>query len=108
MITYEIVDSDVSKVKPMDEELLCEEIEELIEHFALTITQRTTLSTKKGCYHWHTKKGRQKGVLEVTYWPKHGRISLEIADNRKAEWNLKLIPEMAEQVAERYGGQVVV
>ncbi len=106
MITYEILENNLGSVKPMDEQFICDEIEELIERFALTITQRTTLSTKKGCYHWHTKKERQKGVLEITYWPKHGRLWLEIADNRKAEWNIELIAELAEELAERYGGQV--
>ncbi|SDM88605.1 hypothetical protein [Sediminibacillus halophilus] len=106
MITYEIFDSNLGNVKPMDEQFILDEIEELIGQFGLTITQRTTLSTKKGCYHWHTKKERQKGVLEVTYWPKQGRLWLEIADNRKAEWNTKLIAEFADELTERYGGRV--
>ncbi|MFD1021024.1 hypothetical protein [Thalassobacillus hwangdonensis] len=108
MLTYEVKDSDLHKVKPMDEEIICEEIEELAGRHGLKLTQRTTLSTKKGSYHWHFKKGKEKGVLEITYWPKRHQLWLDIHDNRRAEWNLEIIERLAEDLSEHFCGKVEV
>jgi len=107
MLTYEITDSKLKNVKPLDEELVCEQIEQTFDQYGLTMTQRTTLSTKKGCYHWHFKKGKEKGVLEITYWPKNHQLLLEIHKNRRAPWNEKAIVSLADNFCNQFGGEVV-
>lgn len=106
MLTYEIIDSNLDKVKLLDEELVCKKIEEMAKGQGLTMTQRTTLSTKKGSYHWHFKKGKEKGVLEVTYWPKRNTLWFDIHENRKVDWNIAVIGPLAESFAEIFGGRV--
>ncbi|SDK29926.1 hypothetical protein [Sediminibacillus albus] len=106
MLTYEIIESKLQDIKRLDDELVCREIEEVIANYHLTITQKTTLRTKKGSYHWHTKKEKQAGVLEITYWPQKGRLWLEIADNRLADWNHSLIEDAANCLAERFAGKI--
>ncbi|WP_181350418.1 hypothetical protein [Thalassobacillus sp. CUG 92003] len=107
MLTYEIEQSNLHQVKPLDHELICEEIEQLTTEAGLTMSQRTTLSSKKGSYHWHFKKGKEKGVLEITYWPKHHRLWLDIHDNRRAPWNIEAIKELAVVFTHHFGGTVV-
>lgn len=106
MLTYNVVSDKLNEVKPLDEEMVCSEIERITADFGLVVTERTTLSTKKGSYHWHLKKEKEKGVLEVTYWPKKGRFWIDIHDNRRAEWNMAVIEPLAETYAKYFGGKV--
>ncbi|WP_407272674.1 hypothetical protein [Radiobacillus sp. PE A8.2] len=106
MITYDVISKKLAEVKPFDEGIICDQIEEIIAEFQLTITQRTTLSTKKGSYHWHVKRGKQKGVLEITFWPAKGRLWLDIAENRRAPWNIEIITVVAEKLAYAFQGKI--
>lgn len=106
MLTYQVVSPKLHEIKPLDEEQVCEEIDRIAVDFELDLTQRTTLSSKKGSYHWHFKKGKEKGVLEITYWPKKSELRLDLHDNRQAEWNLAVIQPLAEAYAVLFGGEV--
>ncbi|HET7578808.1 MAG TPA: hypothetical protein VFK33_05965 [Bacillales bacterium] len=106
MLTYQVISPKLAEVKPLDEELVCEEIERMAGDFELEAPKRMTLSSKKGSYHWHFKKGKEKGVLEVTYWPKRSELLVEIHDNRRVDWNTALIEPLAADFAEYFGGSV--
>lgn len=106
MLTYRVMSERLNEIKPLDEEMVCAEIERIATGFALTVTERTTLSTKKGSYHWHFKKGQEKGVLEITYWPKRGEVLIEIHDNRRTEWNMAMIEPMAKAYADYFDGTI--
>lgn len=106
MLTYRVISPKLAEVKPLDEELVCEEIERIAGDFTLEAPKRMTLSSKKGSYHWHFKKGREKGVLEVTYWPKQSELLIEIHDNRRNEWNMAVIEPLAEAFAGYFCGEV--
>jgi predicted ATP-grasp superfamily ATP-dependent carboligase len=67
VIMYEISNSSLSQVELLDEERIIKEIEEIINQFQLEITQKSTLSTLKGCIHYHLKLGENSGVLELRY-----------------------------------------
>lgn len=107
MLTYEVVRSRLYEVKPLDEELICEDVEKLAKDYGLLITQKTTLSTKKGSYHWHFKKRNQRGILEITYWPQKSQFWLDIHDNRRSEWNIKLIEPLAASIADYFKGEIL-
>jgi len=108
MITYEITKSNLNAVKVMDEDLALHDIEEIIEQFGLTVTQKTTLSTLKGSIHYHLKHGKSSGLLEVTYWPKQKRLWVDIHNNRKAEWNEEMIKPFSDSLAHQFNGQVEI
>lgn len=109
MLTYHIIHSKLGKVKPMDwDTVVTEEIEETIKAFRLTITQRTTLITYPGSIHWHLKKGKEKGILEITCWPEEARLWIDIADNRRNKWNLELIEPFAQHLATLFKGKSVL
>lgn len=108
MITHEIINSKLSEVKLLDEEMVIREIEDIITDFNLTVTQKTTLSTLKGSIHYHLKLGKAAGLLELTYWPKKHRLWIEIHNNRLAEWNKAMITPFSERIAELFSGQVQI
>jgi uncharacterized membrane protein len=104
IITYEITNSILSNVNLLEEDFILNEIEGIITEFNLTITQKTTLSTMKGTVHYHLKRGKLPGILELTYWPQKKRLWIEIHDNRKSEWNQSIICSFAERIADRFSG----
>jgi hypothetical protein len=61
-------------------------VDEACERAGLTVTLRGTLAAYPGCVHWHVKKGREAGTLEITWWPKTGQLWFKIADNRNGHW----------------------
>jgi hypothetical protein len=104
---YEIINSSLSHAGLLEEDRIIKEIEEIISQFQLDITQKSTLSTLKGCTHYHLKIGKNAGVLELTYWPPKKRLWVEIHNNRQAEWNQTMIHPFSEALAERFSGILV-
>jgi hypothetical protein len=45
-----------------------------------------TLASFPGCTHWHLKRNRERGVLEITLWPAQSRLWLSVQDGRKGAW----------------------
>jgi hypothetical protein len=52
----------------------------------LRVSMRATLLAFPGSVHWHFKKGHQRGVLELTYWPARRRAWFSIHADRRAPW----------------------
>ena len=52
----------------------------------LRVAMKGTLAAHKGCVHWHLKRGKERGTLEVTLWPAQRRVWLSVHANRGAEW----------------------
>ena len=74
----------------------------MIEHTCiangLTCTLKGTLVGYPGCVHWHFKQGRQKGILEITWWEVERRLWFKVAQNRRGEWIEASIPLLKEQI----------
>jgi hypothetical protein len=75
-------------------------IERAIQNCDLHVTLKGTLKQFPGCIHWHIKKGRERGTLEVTRWPKQQRLWLTIQDGRTAPW----IPAAAQSLVDALSG----
>lgn len=70
---------------------------------ALVVTMKSTLKKFPGCTHWHFKTHKERGVLEVTWWPgrkgtKPSRLWLSAHNNRKADWMIDLIPRLKAEI----------
>jgi hypothetical protein len=52
----------------------------------LTTTLKTSLRKYPGCTHWHFKRGKQKGTLEMTYWPNQNKLWFTVRADRQADW----------------------
>jgi hypothetical protein len=60
-----------------------------------------TLSSCPGCIHWHFKRGREPGTLEITLWPRRHRAWISVHANRSAPWIDELLPRLRESLAQR-------
>jgi hypothetical protein len=49
-------------------------VEQVCASHDLTCTLKGTLVSYRGSVHWHFKRGRQTGTLEVTWWESKHRL----------------------------------
>jgi len=61
-------------------------IENCCAEMSLQIALKGTLSKYPGCIHWHLKQGKQRGTLEVTWWPTKQRLWFSIQAGRTGKW----------------------
>ena len=64
----------------------------------LTCALRGTLASYPGCVHWHYKKDRQKGTLEITWWDVEKRLWFKVAKGRTGEWIEDTLPKLKEEI----------
>src|ERR1700744_6724933 len=69
-------------------------IDSLCRAHGLSITMKATLAKYPGSIHWHLKRGRERGTLEITLWPRENRLWFSMQDGRQAEW----VMESAQQI----------
>jgi hypothetical protein len=62
------------------------DIEACCSAIGLTQTLSGALGKYAGCTHWHYKRGKATGVLEITLWPRQNRLWIAIHKNRNAAW----------------------
>jgi hypothetical protein len=60
-------------------------IEQCSREEGLEITLTGSLSTFPGSTHWHLKKERERGVVEVMVWPMKKRIWFSVQKGRTSE-----------------------
>jgi hypothetical protein len=52
----------------------------------LQIGMKGTLASFPGSTHWHFKRPKERGTLEITLFPRDGRIWAQVQDGRRADW----------------------
>ena len=62
------------------------EIEAAVRRVRLMVSMKGTLAKYPGCTHWHLKRGRERGTLELTLWPAQRRLWLSVQEGRRAGW----------------------
>ena len=85
----ELAFSSVHKVTSADIEKACKAA-------GLQLTMKTSLKTLPDNEHWHFKKGKLKGVLEITLLPNDNRLVLGCKSNRGGDWIDSLIVELSQ------------
>jgi hypothetical protein len=73
-------------------------IERVCSKRGLSVAMKGDLKAFPGCVHWHYKKQRQKGTLEITLYPKSRRIWAQVQDGRKAPWIDEELPGLQREV----------
>jgi len=66
----------------------------------LTCSSKGSLVGYPGSIHWHFKRGKQKGTLEITWWESRHRLWFKVASGRTGEWIMGSIPKLKEQIEE--------
>jgi hypothetical protein len=75
-------------------------IEHLCQTAGLSITLKTTSAKFPGSIHWHLKKGRERGTLEVTLWPSQNKLWFSMQDGRSADWVMPAAHQLKAQLEE--------
>src|SRR4051794_32707652 len=73
-------------------------VDRAVEACGLTVTMKGTLKAYPGCTHWHCKKGRGPGTLEITYWPTKRRLWLKVVESRRGGWMEAVIPRLLHEL----------
>jgi len=61
-------------------------IERICQVRGLQCAKKGTVSAHRGSIHWHYKRPKQNGTLELTLWPSERRLWAAVHENRKADW----------------------
>ena len=70
-------------------------VESMAEAEGLRITLRGTLAQHPGSLHWHFKRGREPGTLEVTLLQRERCIRLAVQAGRIGPWTTGAIERLA-------------
>ena len=76
-------------------------VEGACDALGLVVSLRGTLRQYAGCLHWHCKRGKSPGTLEVTWWPRERRLWLSVQAGRQAEWTNGALGQLAAALAAR-------
>ncbi len=57
-------------------------------------TLKGTLAGYPGCTHWHYAHPRERGTLELTWWPARPRLWLKVSAGRARPWLVALLPQL--------------
>jgi hypothetical protein len=80
-------------------------VEQSSRDLGLVESMRGTLAKYPGCVHWHFKKPRVSGTLEVTSWPSANRLWITVQQGRRAEWLEEAAPAMERSLRTALGAQ---
>jgi hypothetical protein len=61
-------------------------IESICAAEGLQIGMKSALASFPGSTHWHFKRSKERGTLEITLLPSRRRIWAQIQDGRRADW----------------------
>lgn len=89
-----MIEIDVSIAKFKRDSQLPRLVERAAATENLTLTLKATLAKYPGCVHWHYKKGKEPGTLEITWYPRERRLWFKIARNRNKAWIEEVVPRL--------------
>ena len=75
-------------------------VEKCCREMGLVQAMKGTLAKYQGSVHWHYKKPRVSGTLEVTSWPLHGQLWITVHEGRRAEWIEEALPTLKRYLEE--------
>jgi hypothetical protein len=61
-------------------------------------TLKGTLKQYPGSVHWHYKRGKESGTLEITYWPERRRIWFKVSPGRRGGWIEETIQRLSANI----------
>jgi hypothetical protein len=64
----------------------------------LTCALKGTLASYPGCVHWHFKKNKEKGTLEITWWERENRLWFKVSDGRVGKWIDEILPKLKKEI----------
>ena len=84
-----------------------EAVAEAAAMYSLQVASDGTLKSLPGSRHWHLKRPKEPGTLEITYCPNDGRLWVCYHSNRAGRWVPELAMPFAKALARRLDGRTV-
>jgi hypothetical protein len=78
-------------------------IELLCEKEGLSQKIKRSLKGYSGSTHWHYKRGKEIGTLEITLLPNERKINFSVHENRKGPWTGKYADRLAKETRKELG-----
>ena len=78
--------------------ITCLSVEKACKASGLQPTMKTSLKTLSDNEHWHFKKGKLPGVLEITLMIENNDLILSCKKNRDGDWVDKSIGELSQKL----------
>ncbi len=75
-------------------------IEQCCASQGLTQSLKGALKKYPESLHWHFKQERQRGTLEITFWPKAGQIRFKVQEGRQAPWIEEIVSTLPGRIAQ--------
>jgi hypothetical protein len=63
-------------------------------------TLKGTLARYPGSVHWHFAQPRERGTLEITWWPRRRRLWFKVSAGRTAPWLTALLPSLQQALGD--------
>ena len=79
-------------------EIVIEVVEQSCIENNLHCALKGTLASYPGCVHWHYRKDKQKGTLEITWWEIENRLWFKVAQGRRGDWIHETLQELKRQM----------
>lgn len=94
---------DLPGVGTCSEQTVSDAVYHCARELSLVVAQTTMLATYPGSTHWHLRAKAPTGVVEVTHFPRGGRLWVSCHDNRRAAWTAPAALELARRLAAELG-----
>jgi hypothetical protein len=93
-----VIETDFAMPKDCDVKCVERTVERVCRARGLIVVLKGSRSQYPGSIHWHFKKDRQKGTLELTLSPAKSRLWSKVQAGRKALWIDETLPSLKNQV----------
>lgn len=71
-------------------------VEQSIADAGLVVRLKGTLKRFPGCVHWHVRRQRDAGTLEITLCPNEHRAWFTVQDGRRADWIEEALSQLSQ------------
>ncbi|HEY3331788.1 MAG TPA: hypothetical protein VGK19_17285 [Capsulimonadaceae bacterium] len=99
-----MADTPLNLPPTADWERLPQTVEACCAAEGLTVTMKGSLVKHPGCIHWHYKRGRERGTLELTLVATTRRVWFTVQAGRTADWIAPAMERLAQRIVEAAGG----
>lgn len=82
----------------VEPETVIRAVEQVCASHGLTCTLKGRLVRYPRSTHWHFKRSKQKGTLEITWQERENRLWFKVARGRASEWINESLPRLKEQI----------
>jgi len=93
-----MIDVPIAVPESADFRRVSGKVESCCRRLGLVVGMKAELRKHPGSTHWHYKRPKQSGTLEITVWPSERRVWITVQDGRRAEWIEEIMPALGREL----------